>query len=148
MEDGLVFLKRSVQAVVAVAVLMAAAPAAAAADGPDAIQGVWRNPKNSVHVDIKPCGKGMCGYVVWASPKAQKDVKEAGGELLGMQLLRNFEKTDRGAWRGKVYVPDVRATFSGTAELVDSNTLRAKGCLFAGIGCKVQLWKRLSAAAD
>ena len=33
-------------------------------------------------------------------------------------------------------------------ELVDPNTLKARGCLFAGIGCKSQLWKKVDGAAD
>lgn len=122
--------------------LGAAAPASA--QGPDPILGVWRNPKNSVHIDIRPCGPAICGYVVWASPKAQADAREAGTEkLVGLQLLRNFERTQKGAWKGKVFVPDLRANFSGTAELVDPQTLRARGCLIAGLGCKSQLWKRV-----
>ena len=128
---------------VAAALALGSAPPASA-QGSDPIVGVWRNPKNSVHIDIKPCGAMMCGVVVWATPKAQADAREGGTEnLIGAQLLRNFERTSKGSWRGKVFVPDIRATFGGTAEVLDANTLRAKGCLLAGLGCKTQLWKRI-----
>ena len=40
-------------------------------------------------------------------------------------------------------MPDLNATFTGTAQLIDSNSLRARGCLFAGIGCKSQVWTRV-----
>jgi uncharacterized protein (DUF2147 family) len=128
-----------------------AAAGAAEAQAPTqvgAIAGVWRNPKNSVHVDIKACGAAICGYVVWATPKAEADARKAGNpKLVGMQLLRDF--TPRGSgWRGKVFVPDLNATFTGTAELVDADTLKARGCLIPGIACKTQLWRRLGAAAD
>jgi uncharacterized protein (DUF2147 family) len=130
--------------------LLSALLAAAVVAGPafagdaPALTGVWRNPKDSVHVEIKPCGPGACGYVVWASPKAQADAHEGGTkELVGLQLFRNFTPEKNGAWRGKVFVPDLNATFSGTAQLIDANSLRARGCLFASIGCKTQVWKRV-----
>ena len=41
---------------------LAGATQASAAD----LYGRWKNPKNSVHVDIRPCGESACGYVVWA----------------------------------------------------------------------------------
>jgi uncharacterized protein (DUF2147 family) len=128
----------------AVAVTAAAGAIADNAPSAGAIAGVWRNPKNSVHVDIKPCGQAICGYVVWATPKAEADAKKGGNaKLVGMQLLRDFTPKGEG-WHGKVYVPDINATFGGTAELVDANTLKAKGCVFAGFGCKTQLWKRVT----
>ena len=131
------------------AVVLAAAvfagPAAWAQSGADSLSGgVWRNPKNSVHVDIRPCGDAICGYVVWASPKAQADAKKGGTErLVGLQILRNFVQTKPGNWKGKVFVPDLNSTFSGTAELVDANHLKAKGCLIAGLACKTQTWTRI-----
>ena len=136
------------------AVVLAAAvfagPAAWAQGTADSLSGgVWRNPKNSVHVDIRPCGDAICGYVVWASPKAQADAKKGGTDkLIGLQVLRNFTQVKPGSWKGRVYVPDLNATFSGTADLMDAGTLKARGCLFAGIGCKTQLWKKVDSAAD
>lgn len=135
-------IRKSLLAALAVASLGAPEIAAAQASG---VEGVWRNPKNTVHIKIQPCGANLCGYVVWATPKAQADARKAGTEsLVGAQLLRNFgPSTTRGTWRGKVFVPDMNATFSGTAELVDANTLKARGCLIAGLGCKTQNWKRV-----
>jgi len=131
----------------AIAAGLALAPAAhAQASG---VEGVWRNPKNSVHVNIKPCGQKLCGYVVWANADAQKDARDGGTDnLIGLQLLRDFGPEKPGVWKGKVFVPDLKATFSGRAELVDQNTLKAKGCLVAGVFCKAQTWRRIGAAAD
>jgi len=108
--------------------------------------GRWKNPKNSVHVDIRPCGESACGYVVWASDKAKEDaLRGSGRELVGMQLLRDFKPTDKG-WRGKVFVPDLNRTFSGAARLLDHQHMEAKGCLLAGVICKEQVWTRLASA--
>ena len=130
----------------AAAALTMAVPASAADSG---LYGVWRNPKNTVHVKFQECAQATCGVVVWATPKAQADAKKGGTDkLIGLQLLRNFTMVKPGLWRGRVFVPDLNGTFGGTAELVDPNTLRAKGCLFVGLACKTQLWKKVEGAAD
>ena len=134
------FLLRSIAA--AVALLGLAQAPAFAQDGD--VFGVWRNPKNSVHVEVKPCGDHACGYVVWASEKAQRDAREAGSELIGLQIFRDMTPSRAGAWRGKVFVPDLNRTFSGRAEPLDATRLRAKGCLVAGVVCKSQIWTRMS----
>jgi uncharacterized protein (DUF2147 family) len=121
-----------------------AAPAVAEAQPGSSIYGVWRNPKNSVHVDVRPCGPSACGYVVWANADAQADARKGGTpNLVGLQLFRNFNPQANGRWRGKVFVPDLNATFTGTAELVDEDRLRARGCLIASIACKSQVWVRV-----
>lgn len=119
-----------------------AAPAVAA----PSIYGVWRNPKDSVHLEIRACESGTCGYVVWASPHAREDARKGSGkELVGMQLLRSFAPDERDIWRGKVFVPDLNRTFSGSAQLVDQRTLKAKGCFIANLLCKSQTWTRIEA---
>jgi uncharacterized protein (DUF2147 family) len=106
--------------------------------------GVWRNPKNSVHVDIRPCGPSACGYVVWASPRAQADAKKGSGrDLIGLQLLQDFAPAGQG-WRGKVFVPDLNRTLTGSARTIDVNHIEAKGCLIGSILCKAQVWTRLN----
>ena len=76
-----------------------------------------------------------------------------GGKIFTVTFLKK-DGTERvmncrmGVWKGKVFVPDLKATFSGRAELVDANTLKAKGCLVAGVFCKAQTWRRIGAAAD
>lgn len=135
-------IRRTLISVLIAASAGVAFPASAAAQ--DAIYGVWRNPKNSVHIDIQPCGQYLCGRVVWANANAREDARKGGTkELVGSQLLRNFAPGKGGAWKGKVFVPDLNVTVSGTAELIDANTLKARGCVFAGIGCKSQNWKRV-----
>jgi uncharacterized protein (DUF2147 family) len=111
--------------------------------------GVWRNPKDSVHVEIRPCGSGACGIVVWASAKAQADARKGGtANLVGLQIFRDLVRDKAGVWRGKVFVPDLNMTLTGSAEPIDAGSLRARGCLFANVACKSQIWRRVDAAAD
>ena len=106
--------------------------------------GVWSNPKGSVHVEIKPCGAGACGYVVWANDKAKRDAREGGTQnLVGLQVFRDLELDRNGVWRGKVFAPDMNRTFSGTAQQIDATRLRAKGCVLGGLICKSQVWTRV-----
>jgi len=124
---------------------LASAPAHAAGEGKG--YGVWRNPHDSVRVEIKSCGDSTCGVVVYASPKAQADARKSGYDtLIGQQLLRDFEPVGNGAMRGKVFVPTLKVTLSGTAEFIDAKTMRAKGCVLGKVLCKSQIWTRVDGA--
>ncbi|MBC7667462.1 MAG: DUF2147 domain-containing protein [Gemmatimonadaceae bacterium] len=106
--------------------------------------GVWRNPHDSVRVEIRSCGASTCGYVVYASPKAQADARKSGyNTLIGQQLLRDFEPAGHGNMRGKVFVPTLKVTLNGTAEFLDAHTMKAKGCVLGNVLCKSQIWTRI-----
>ena len=133
------------------AAVLAALPAAAWAQGPATgfPFGVWQNPKDSVHIEIRPCGASACGYVVWATPKAQADSERAGTpKLVGSELFRDFKPLGEDVWQGKVFVPDLRMTFSGTARPSDGGFLRARGCLISNYICKTQIWRRIADKAE
>ncbi|MDR7229824.1 uncharacterized protein (DUF2147 family) [Caulobacter sp. BE264] len=128
---------------VALSVTAFAAPAYAGGDITRSY-GVWRNPKNTVHLEIKNCGPATCGVVVWASAKAEADARKAGADtLIGKQLLREFEAQDNGSLKGRVWVPTLRITLVGTADVLDAKTMRAKGCVIGNLLCKSQVWTRL-----
>ncbi len=125
-------------------VLIAAAlalPTAAMAKTP---AGVWANPSGSVHVSFANCGRAMCGRVIWANDKAKADALAGSGEpLVGSLLFRDFVAEGDHRWTGKVRVPDIGQTLSGSIEQIDAKTLRGEGCLIAGFGCKQQTWRRV-----
>jgi uncharacterized protein (DUF2147 family) len=132
----------SIFAVLAATLAMLVAGPAAAADSD--LYGVWRNPKNSVHIEIRPCGESACGYVVWATPKAQAAALRGSGQsLVGQQLLRDFSQ-GKDTWHGRVFVPDMNRTFSGSAKVLDPLHLEAQGCLIGGFFCKRQTWTRVA----
>ena len=105
---------------------------------------VLRNPSNSVHVRIHPCGKTRCGTVVWANDNAKADSARGGTRnLVGTELFREFSEVSPKVWKGKVFVPDINKVLTGTGTVKDQNTIVARGCLFAGMGCKSQIWTRV-----
>lgn len=104
----------------------------------------WANPKNTVHIRAHPCGQDLCGTVSWASDKAKEDARKGGNpNLVGTQLFRGSRASGSASWKGKVLVPDINQTFSGTLTFVDSNTMVGKGCALFGLICKTQTWKRI-----
>ncbi len=114
------------------------------ANAADRSFGLWKNPSGSVHVRAQPCGQRMCGVVVWANEKAQADARRGGTvRLVGSQLFKDFVQEKPGVWRGRVFVPDLGQTFSGTVTVIDDKTLKGQGCLLGRIGCKSQTWTRL-----
>jgi len=125
----------------AVAAFTLSTSAAVAQVGGDLI---LRNPQNSVHVRIHPCGKTRCGTVVWANAKAKADSARGGTpNLVGTELFREFREVSPKVWKGKVFVPDVNRVFTGTGTVKDKDTIVARGCLFGSVGCKSQVWKRV-----
>ncbi len=134
--------RRAFRAIVLALIPVAMAGGASAA--PVDSFGVWRNPGGSVHIRAERCGQAMCGTVVWASDKAKADARRGGTDpLIGTQLFRDFRPQKRNVWLGRVFVPDIGKTFSGTVRLIDPDHLEGKGCLIGGIGCRSQVWTRL-----
>jgi uncharacterized protein (DUF2147 family) len=147
-QDAEVWMKRFREAAAASAVMAAllSAPAAAQQAAGD---NVWRNPQNSVHVRIQPCGKSRCGVIVWANDKAKADSARGGTpNLIGTQLFRDFHEVSPKVWKGKVFVPDLNRVFTGTGTVKDANTVVARGCLVGNIGCKSQTWTRMKPVAQ
>ena len=117
---------------------------ATASEAENELLGTWRNPRNSVHVQLVQCDQAMCGVVVWANEKAKADAREGGTDpLVGINLFRNFERSPDGKWHGNVFVPDRRTTVSGTITMIDAQSIRARGCAL-GVVCRTQVWTRVS----
>jgi uncharacterized protein (DUF2147 family) len=129
---------------IAIAAAFAAlAGQAAVAQGPG-VEGVWSNPKGSVQVKTGACGDKLCGVVVYASQKAQADARKAGAEpLIGTTLLRGYRANGSAQWAGQVYVPDRKASYYSTIQLLDAQTLKVSGCILGGLICKSQTWHRV-----
>ena len=119
-------------------------PSAAVAKLPDgAYLGTWKNPSGSVHIRAARCGDLVCGTIVFANDKAKADARRGGTDpLIGTQLFEEFTARGPREWRGRVFVPDLNRRVTGTATLVDANTLRVEGCA-ARVVCRNQVWTRL-----
>lgn len=109
------------------------------------IEGRWQNPKDSVIIDVAPCGSGTwCGKVSWASPKAKAAARKGGTtNLVGKQLLTGLKPDGEGGWKGRVYLPKRNMHAGATVRAAGNNALLVKGCAVAGMICKQQRWTRV-----
>ena len=116
---------------------------AAGAAAPGGVEGVWLNPKGSVAVRTQPCGRKLCGFIVWVSGEAARDAKESGvARPVGTEVLRDYVPASHGSWRGTVYVPDMGRSFHSTLTELDPNDLQVTGCLLGNFICRSQTWHR------
>lgn len=123
--------------------LALAASATAMPAAPTSPIGIWQNPKGTLRVRTRLCGQQLCGNVVWASPKAMADARDAGvSSLIGTELLSDYRRSGAGRWTGQVYVPDQGRRFYSTIEQKGPNDIRISGCILGGLLCKRQDWTR------
>jgi len=117
-----------------------------AADAAAPIEGRWQNPKDSVIVNVAPCGAGTwCGKVSWASPKAKADARKGGTRsLVGTTLLSGLRSDGNGGWKGRAYLPKRDVHAGATVRAIGRDTLLVKGCALAGLICKEQRWTRVN----
>ena len=118
--------------------LTATTPAAAAAP----IEGHWKNPIGSAIIAIAPCGRFLCGKVVWASDRGQREVSQNTSNVVGMTVLTGV-KAAHGHWSGSLYIPDDNIHVSARLQLVSDRQLKLTGCGLFGLICRTQIWTRV-----
>lgn len=112
------------------------APATALAADPT---GVWMNDTGRGAIEIKPCGAGLCGHVVWV-----KDTSDAMG--CGRQIIGNAAKTGANTWdNGWIYSPERKKNYDLELTALDANRLRIKGYAGTKLFSKTMIWTRAPA---
>jgi uncharacterized protein (DUF2147 family) len=115
-----------------------------AAPPPSALNGVWRNMRNTIHLRLAPCGNALCGTVVWATETSRTDARQGSGkELIGSAVLTDLVPTGPDSWRGKAYVPDIDRRAPSTVFRIKPDLLRVSGCVLAGLICRTRHWQRI-----
>lgn len=118
------------------AALTLAAAATGSAQAASDPLGVWINDTGRGAVEIKRCGKALCGHVVWV--KDGKDTKGCGKQIIG-----NAVPAGPGVWDGGwIYSPERRKTYDVELKPLSNGTLRVTG--YAGVRflSKTMIWKR------
>jgi uncharacterized protein (DUF2147 family) len=118
---------------------LALAAAQPAAHSP--IEGLWKNPIGSAIIAVAPCGSALCGKVVWASARGQREVAKNTSHVVGTTVLTDVRPKGRG-WAGKLYVPDDNIHVAARLELLNDRELKLTGCGLAGLICRSQVWTR------
>ncbi len=100
---------------------------------------------------IAECGQALCGKIVTSDrikfdaslPDARnKDPALRGRPLKDLQILQGFTGGPAEWKGGVVYNPEDGGTYKGSIRLVDPDTLRLTGCIFAPL-CKTEVWRRV-----
>ena len=105
------------------------------------IEGLWKNPIGSAIIDVAPCGKALCGKVVWASARGQREVAKNTPNVVGTTVLTDLKPKGKG-WAGKLFVPDDNIHVSARLQLLSATQLKLTGCALAGVICRSQIWTR------
>ena len=122
-------------------ILILFAVAAAQLPTHEPIEGLWKNPIGSAVIAVAPCGNALCGKIVWASARGQREVAKTTSQVVGTTVLTDLTRTASG-WAGKLFVPDDNIHVSAKLRLLDSRTLKLTGCAMAGLLCRSQIWTR------
>ena len=106
------------------------------------IEGYWKNPIGSAIIAVAPCGDALCGKVVWASARGQREVAATTSHIVGTVVLTDVRAKASGAWSGKLFIPDDNIHVSAKLQLLGDNRLKLTGCAIAGLLCRSQIWTR------
>ncbi|OYW53335.1 MAG: hypothetical protein B7Y80_08540 [Hyphomicrobium sp. 32-62-53] len=116
-------------------IVLLSATAAQAADP----TGVWMNDTGRGAIEIKNCGGGLCGHVVWV-----KDTTDTKG--CGRQIIGNAAKVGANVWdNGWIYNPDKKKKYDVELKPLSNGTLQVTGYAGSKIFSKTMIWKRAPA---
>jgi len=114
--------------------------------------GTWLTQKGDARIRVAPCGKALCGTVIWikdaidaATGKPPVDDKnpdpaKRGRKILGLRIFA-MTKDANGIWSGGIYNSDDGQTYAGKLLTVGENQLQVNGC--AGALCGGEVWTKI-----
>ena len=101
--------------------------------------GVWLNDTGRGAIEIKPCGNGLCGHVVWV-----EDHNDADG--CGRQIIGDAIEVSRGVWDGGwIYSPERKRRYDVELTPLDPERLKVVGYAGSKLFSKSMVWTRAPA---
>jgi len=107
------------------------------------LDGVWRTPKGW-KVKLYKCGAAYCGRVIGGTK--DKDVHNPkksmrSRKVVGIRMIWGMKKNGK-KYSGKLYNPKDGKTYSGKITPVSASSIKLAGCVFGGLICKSQTWRK------
>ena len=98
--------------------------------------GIWLNDTGRGAIEIKRCGRRLCGHVVWV--KSSKDKKGCGRQIIG-----NVAKVGKRTWgRGWIYSPERGRRFDVELTPLKSGKLKVLGFAGSKFFSKTMYWTK------
>jgi uncharacterized protein (DUF2147 family) len=119
----------------------------AAAQSPGDVTGLWIDHTGQGAVEIAPCGKFVCGRVVWLKNPNHKS--KSGKLICGTQILGDLQARANNTWEaGWIYNPEDEERFSAALKMTNANTLLVTGYLGIKLLGETFTWKRSTAPLE
>ena len=143
----------ALRALIGLAALAAAGPAAATAEPPDAAFGQWLTADGMAHVAIAPCSDNpahACGAVTWLKDPVGHPTRDINNPdaalrqrpLVGVLVIREMTNQGPGRWvGGKIYDAETGKTYDGKLKALSANRLQVTGCVL--MVCQDRTWTRV-----
>lgn len=109
---------------------------------PDNLEGLWRNPIGSAVIRVAPCGRVLCGTVVWASERGKREAATSTSHIVGTTVLTGVKPVSDNRWFGELFIPDDNVHVAARLQLLGRNRLKLTGCAVLGLFCRSQIWTR------
>lgn len=101
--------------------------------------GIWLDDTGRGAIEIKACGRGVCGYVV--AVKNANDTKGCGKQIIG-----DAKPANGGTWgNGWIYSPEKRKNYDVELKPLSNGTLRVVGYAGTKLFSRTMIWTQAPA---
>lgn len=108
--------------------------------------GTFFTEDNGSKILISDCGNGSpCGKIIWVNPNTIEDgltaeqlKSKAGEPILGLEIVKGFERKKKDWREGTIYDPGKDKTYASRIKKLDNGSLEVKGCI--SFFCVTQIW--------
>ena len=109
--------------------------------------GVWQSESGITRVRVSPCGKGLCGTVIWQKNPSKDvynpDPAKRERPIVGLQLVSNMQPVGPDEWSGAIYNYEDGKTYAGKVKLTGAS-LAIGGCVMGGMVCQTKTWTKIN----
>jgi len=137
-----------------VASIAALTIAASPAPPPASITGIWYDDTGKGAVEIRNCGKNLCGNIIWLkkpinqlgqplTDKLNPSMKGRARPICGLQVIGKLKRQPDGSWdAGWIYDPKQGKAFDLELRLKSQNRLQVTGYLGLKFLSETFMWLR------
>ncbi len=131
---------------------LAALPLAAAASVPataqnEGIMGRWWTQDHDGVIELRPCGTGVCGFVVGVTtfrPDGSAPIDYLGHSRCHLQIVPGGLQGNDGVWASHITNPDNGKTYTTQMSLDDRGRLRLRGYIGLPLFGQTVFWTRFN----